>query len=183
MKLGQYSATRAISADATSQQADFIRRLKEQCDHDASETTALRRNSEDYMTSISKTEAFLQGALAEHCDQMAAARQEHERLSQRLLARQRTHGNLIDENSLLTSQAAQLRADIQPNYATIEQLTLQTDGTNINIPSLTQRYNDLHADATAHFRLMIDPAVLQEQSDTNDMETVLATNRHIARVD
>ena len=30
---------------------------------------------------------------------------------------------------------------------------------------------------------MIDPAVLQEQSDTNDMETLVATNRHTARVD
>ena len=165
VKLGEDNAKMAVSADATSQQAGFIRKLREQAEQTASEATALRRKNEDYMTSSARTEATLQGALAQHSDQMAVQRHEKEALSQRLLAQQRANNDLTAENVTLSAYAEQLRTSIQPKNDAIALLTLQTDENNTTIQSLRTQYHELYDEGTERFDQMIEPAVLQEHVD------------------
>ena len=136
IRLGAELANMAISADATSQQADFIRRLREQVEQASSESTALRRKNEDYITSAANTEATLQGALANHRDQMAVMRTELDTLGERLLSQQRVHNTTTGENLTLAAEAAGLRDSILPKDNTIAQLTLQMEENNNTIQSL-----------------------------------------------
>ncbi len=120
-------ATSAIGVDSASAQAQFIRQLREKCEALANERDTYRRNTEDYVTQLSRSDETVQQLSAEHYDQMAAARHENRGLKSETIAATDVQKHQLVENTRLTSTVTQLREEINAQNVNIESMNLNTE--------------------------------------------------------
>ncbi len=174
----QEAMATAISTDAASAQAQFIRQLREKCEALANERDTYRRNAEDYVTQLSRADETVQQNAAEHYDHMAAARHEANGLRSQILAATDVHKQQVTENVRLTSNVTQLREEVQTQNAMIETMNLTTVNENKRNEEVNQRLRNTADETARELNARLDPAEQQEQVDRHTSEMATAKTKY-----
>ena len=172
----------AIDVDANSAQAQFIKNIRARCEAVAKERDTYRRTVEDLIAQIATADETLQGATAQHYDNMAAARLEVNSLKSQIQASAVIHQQDVVTIDDLMAKAVLLQDQLRILNARDEQSTRDLiEGNRRNDEIVYQlRHDVLELETRAN--AVVDRAALQDLTDEHSAEvrtTKVAHDHHV----